>query len=180
MAALAARFQFSAVSMEGRGFWIVRTGPIDAETFLWAKAWPGIVPMIVIGEVLAISSITILDSQSAMLWIELVPQLFGLGIIRTRRWNGRTLPRLQIGQCFKAGCKSCRYVVHGDGIGVGVCVLALEAAPVYYLITSQVQKATLTTNQLIITSVCLHGCGYIVHCCCNTTNQNRSQDFVEP
>ena len=41
MAALAARFQFAAVSNEGRGFWVMRTGPIGAKEFLWAKAYPG-------------------------------------------------------------------------------------------------------------------------------------------
>ena len=69
MAALAARFQFAAVSNEGRGFWVMRTGPIGAKEFLWAKAYPGILPMILVGETLAVSSITILDAESAMLWL---------------------------------------------------------------------------------------------------------------
>ena len=69
MAALAIRFQFAAVSNEGRGFWVMRTGPISAKEFLWAKAYPGILPMILVGETLAVSSITILDAQSAMLWV---------------------------------------------------------------------------------------------------------------
>ena len=69
MAAHAARFQFAAVSNEGRGFWVMRTGPIGAKEFLWAKAYPGILPMILVGETLAVSSITILDAESAMLWV---------------------------------------------------------------------------------------------------------------
>ena len=69
MAALAARFQFAAVSNESRGFWVMRTGPVTAREFLWAKAYPGILPMILVGETLAVSSITILDAQSSMLWV---------------------------------------------------------------------------------------------------------------
>ena len=156
MAALAARFQFSAVSMEGRGFWIVRTGPIDAETFLWAKAWPGIVPMIIIGEVLAISSITILDSQSAMLWIGIGTAAFlALGLSGLAVGMGALYPDFKSDNASKLAASPAGMLFMVMALALVFCVLALEAAPVYYLITSQVQKATLTTNQLIITIVCL-------------------------
>ena len=74
MAALAARFQFSAVSLEGRGFWVVRTAPISAKDFLFAKAWVGFVPMLLVGECLAISSAAILNAK---------PFLFAIAIITT-------------------------------------------------------------------------------------------------
>jgi len=48
-----ARFQFTAVSREGRAWWIIRSGPIEPATFLFAKAVPGFLPMIVVGEVVA-------------------------------------------------------------------------------------------------------------------------------
>jgi ABC-2 type transport system permease protein len=62
MAAVAARFQFSAVSTEGRAFWLVRSAPMTAEQYLWAKMWPGIVPMLGLGEVLAVVSCRILQA----------------------------------------------------------------------------------------------------------------------
>jgi ABC-2 type transport system permease protein len=62
MAAVAARFQFSAVSAEGRAYWLVRSAPLTAEEYLWSKMWPGIVPMLVLGEVLALVSCGILQA----------------------------------------------------------------------------------------------------------------------
>ncbi len=62
MASVATRFQFTAVSLEGRSFWIVRTGPLVAEQLLWAKVWPSLVPMVLIGELLAVASTTILGA----------------------------------------------------------------------------------------------------------------------
>jgi ABC-2 type transport system permease protein len=69
MAAVAARFQFTAVSAEGRGFWIVRTGPITAERYLWSKVWPGLVPMLGVGEILAVASTLILGAGSFLVFV---------------------------------------------------------------------------------------------------------------
>ena len=63
MAAVAARFQFTAVSTERRAFWFVRTAPITAQQFLWAKVWPSILPMVLVGEVLAVASTLILGAS---------------------------------------------------------------------------------------------------------------------
>jgi ABC-2 type transport system permease protein len=62
MASVATRFQFTAVSLEARAFWIVRTAPLTAEQLLWAKLWPSLLPMVVIGEVLAIGIPAILGA----------------------------------------------------------------------------------------------------------------------
>ena len=71
---LAARFQFAAVSNEGRGL-AMRTSPISAKEFSHFKAYPGILPMILVGETLAVSSITILDAHLPCCGSVLEPQL---------------------------------------------------------------------------------------------------------
>ena len=62
MASVATRFQFTATSLEGRAFWVVRTGPVTAEQLLWAKVWPSLVPMVMVGEVMAISTTVVLGA----------------------------------------------------------------------------------------------------------------------
>jgi ABC-2 type transport system permease protein len=54
MATIAVRFVFPAVSAEGAAFWIVRTAPISLRDFLWSKFWTGLVPVLVLTEVLTI------------------------------------------------------------------------------------------------------------------------------
>ncbi len=63
MAGLAVRFQYTAVSAEGRAFWILRTAPIEPVRYLWAKALPGLLPMALVGEVLIVSSNLLLGSS---------------------------------------------------------------------------------------------------------------------
>ena len=54
MATIAVRFVFPAVSAEGESFWIIRTAPISLHDFLWSKFWTGLVPVLVLTEVLTI------------------------------------------------------------------------------------------------------------------------------
>jgi ABC-2 type transport system permease protein len=75
LATLSTRFQFTAVSNERRGFWIVRTGPITARAFLWAKVWPTLLPMVVIGQVLAVSMTAILGASPVVIGVSSVGAL---------------------------------------------------------------------------------------------------------
>lgn len=54
MATVAVRFVFPAVSSEGAAFWIIRTSPVRLRDFLWSKFWTGLLPLLVLAEVLTI------------------------------------------------------------------------------------------------------------------------------
>ncbi|HYB94886.1 MAG TPA: hypothetical protein VEC39_07925 [Vicinamibacterales bacterium] len=55
MATVTVRFVFPAVSAEGAAFWIIRTAPISMRDFLWSKFWTGLVPVLVLSEVLIVA-----------------------------------------------------------------------------------------------------------------------------
>lgn len=65
MAGVAVRFQFTAVSAEGRAFWVPRTSPVAARDFLWAKSLVGLGPTLVVGETLAVLSSVLLEADVA-------------------------------------------------------------------------------------------------------------------
>lgn len=56
LSAVAVRFVFPAVSVEGSSFWIVRTAPVSMRLFLWSKFWTGLVPVLLLAEGLTIVS----------------------------------------------------------------------------------------------------------------------------
>ncbi len=56
MATVAVRFVFPAVSAEGSAFWIIRTAPISLRDFLWSKFWTGLVPVLVLTELLTVAA----------------------------------------------------------------------------------------------------------------------------
>jgi ABC-2 type transport system permease protein len=55
MATVAVRFVFPAVSSEGAAFWVIRTSPVTLGDFLWSKFWTGLLPLLVLAEVLTIT-----------------------------------------------------------------------------------------------------------------------------
>ena len=155
-AALAARFQFAAVSNEGRGFWVMRTGPVAAREFLWAKAYPGILPMLLVGETLAVSSITILDAESAMLWVGIgtaAGLAFGLSGIAVGM--GAIYPDFKTNNAAKLAASPAGLLYMLTALGLVFLVLALEAFPVYWLISTQITDRPLTDLQWTIGGICM-------------------------
>ncbi|MEX2273083.1 MAG: hypothetical protein WD690_16545 [Vicinamibacterales bacterium] len=55
MATVAVRFVFPGVSSEGPAFWIIRSSPITLRDFLWSKFWTGLLPLLLLAEVLTIT-----------------------------------------------------------------------------------------------------------------------------
>jgi ABC-2 type transport system permease protein len=75
MAAIATRFQYGAVSREGRAWWITRGAPVVPVTWLRAKGVLGSVPMVVVGEVVVVGSGIMLEARWELLVFEAVVTL---------------------------------------------------------------------------------------------------------
>jgi ABC-2 type transport system permease protein len=56
LAAIAVRFVFPAVSVEGPAFWIIRSAPVEMSTFLWCKFWSGLAPILLLSVTLTVVS----------------------------------------------------------------------------------------------------------------------------
>jgi ABC-2 type transport system permease protein len=56
VATVAVRFVFPAVSAEGNAFWIIRTAPVSLRDFLWSKFWTGLLPILMLTEVLTVTA----------------------------------------------------------------------------------------------------------------------------
>ncbi len=69
LAAIAVRFSFTAVSQEGRAFWVLHASPIGARRYLWSKFGMAFVPSIVLGETLVLSTNAMLGVDPLYGWI---------------------------------------------------------------------------------------------------------------
>jgi ABC-2 type transport system permease protein len=54
LAAVAARFIFPGISLEGRQMWLLRSSPLDPSAMLWSKYWIGTVPLLVLALLITI------------------------------------------------------------------------------------------------------------------------------
>jgi len=48
LSAVAARFLFPAVSLEGRTLWLLRSSPLELRRLLWTKFWVGLTPLLLL------------------------------------------------------------------------------------------------------------------------------------
>lgn len=75
MAAIAARFQFAAVSREGRAWWLIRSAPVVPTRWLWAKSVLGLIPMLIVGEIVVVGSGFLLGASHWLIALEALTTL---------------------------------------------------------------------------------------------------------
>jgi ABC-2 type transport system permease protein len=74
LAAVAARFVFPGLSLEGRQLWLLRSSPLDHRAMLWSKYWMGTAPLLLLA--LAITILT-----NALLRVSPFMMAVGVGTI---------------------------------------------------------------------------------------------------
>jgi ABC-2 type transport system permease protein len=72
LSAVAVRFAFPAVSLEGKAFWILQTAPISLRSLLWSKFWLNFLPLLLLGVTLVFLSNILLRVPPWMMALSLV------------------------------------------------------------------------------------------------------------
>ena len=86
LTAVAARFVFPAVSLEGEAFWIVKAAPISVGTFLWIKFLVYFAPLLALAEILTVVTNILLHVTPFMMGLStitiflVVPGIVALGV----------------------------------------------------------------------------------------------------
>lgn len=71
LAAIAARFVFPAVSLEGKQMWLLRSSPLDLQALMWSKYWTGTVPLLVLAVAITFSTNVLLQASTFMMVVSL-------------------------------------------------------------------------------------------------------------
>jgi len=71
LAAIAARFVFPAVSLEGKQMWLLRSSPLDLQALMWSKYWTGTVPLLVLAVAITFSTNVLLQASTFMMIVSL-------------------------------------------------------------------------------------------------------------
>jgi ABC-2 type transport system permease protein len=96
VAAVAVRFVFPAVSVEGPAFWIVRTSPVSMRSFLRSKLWTGLVPVVLMAEGLTVLSNRFLGVDPFLEVVDAAAMLFLCwGLLGLAAGMGARFPRFE-------------------------------------------------------------------------------------
>ncbi|MFL5471494.1 MAG: putative ABC transporter permease subunit [Gemmatimonadales bacterium] len=67
LAAVAARFVFPGISLEGRQMWLLRSSPLDPSAMLWSKYWIGTIPLLVLALMITVFTNWLLHASTFMM-----------------------------------------------------------------------------------------------------------------
>ena len=153
VSAVAARFVFPAVSLEGNAFWLVRSSPLGLKGFLWSKFWISFFPLLLLGEILIILTNVLLDAHPMVRWVGMVTLFFvtvsvtalGIGI-------GAAFPKFQWENVSKIPASFGGIIFMVLAITLIAAVIVIEWRPVYLIMISILSGRNIT-SELIMLSV---------------------------
>jgi ABC-2 type transport system permease protein len=134
LSAVAMRFAFPAVSLEGKAFWILQTAPISLRTLLWSKLWLNLVPLLILGELLVFFSNLLLQVPLWMMLLSVATIfLLTIGITAICVGVGALYPKFSFDHAAEIPTS------FGGAVSMIICVtfigvaVMIEAWPIYVL-----------------------------------------------
>ena len=150
LSAIAARFVFPAVSMEGEAFWIIQSAPVSMKTFLWIKFFLYYVPLLILSEILIVASNILLGVTPFMMFLSVVtifcfvPALVALAVGLGARYPD-----------FKSENPAMSATSFGGvlfmllSFGLIALVIMLEAGPVYQIFMAKMHGHSFSIWQIL-------------------------------
>jgi len=150
LTAVAARFAFPSVSMEGQAFWIVRSAPIALPVFLRIKLVFYILPLLIMAELLIIATNLLLQVTPFMMALSTVTLfLMTPGIVSLAVGMGAAYPDFSSenpAQTVTGFGGLMFMILSAATIGA---VIVLEAGPVYALFMAGIRQQALSPLQWV-------------------------------
>lgn len=138
ISAVAVRFAYPAVSMEGQAFWIIKSSPLGLKGLLWCKFWVNFGFLVILAEILTVCSNFFLRVDSFMMILSTVTVfLMTFGLTSLSIGFGAIYPRFRFENAAQipTGFGGLMYMIVSV-IFVGLIVI-LEAWPVQIILMSR-------------------------------------------
>ena len=143
LSAVAIRFAFPAVSLEGKAFWILQTAPVSLRSLLWSKFWLNFVPLLALGEILIFLSNYLLQVPNWMMALSVATIfLMTLGITAINVGVGALYPRFNFDNAAEVPTSFGGAICMIFSIAfIGIAVM-IEAWPIYQLALQGLKSGT--------------------------------------
>jgi ABC-2 type transport system permease protein len=138
LAAIAARFIFPAISLEGRQMWLLRSSPLDLRALLWSKYWVGTVPLMVMALTITVFTNILLKATPFMMAVGVGSIFFlTLAIGAMALGFGALYPQFDTENAAQIPTSFGGLVFMMSTVALLALVIVIEAVPVYgYLRTT--------------------------------------------
>ena len=132
LSAIAARFVFPAISLEGRQMWLLRSSPLDLRALLWSKYWVGTVPLLVLALIITVFTNVILQATPFMMAVGAgTIVLLTLAISAMALGFGALYPQFETENAAQIPTSFGGLVFMMTTVALLAVVIVIEAVPVY-------------------------------------------------
>jgi len=147
LAAIAARFIFPAVSLEGRTLWLLRSSPLDLRALLWSKFWVGVAPLLILAVALTVGTNIILRVSTFMMVLSLVTiVLVTFAVAALALGFGALFPKFDTDNAAEISTGFGGLLFMMSAVAYLAIVISLEAWPVYAILQARQQEVELTVG----------------------------------
>jgi ABC-2 type transport system permease protein len=155
LAAIAARFLFPAVSLEGRTLWLLRSSPLALRSLIWSKYWVGITPLLVLALALTIGTNLILKITGFMMVLSVVSIIVMTFAISSMALGfGAVFPKFDTENMAEIPTSFGGMLFMMTATAYLGVVIALQAWPVYAILQTR-QTGPVSSGQLTYLAVSL-------------------------
>ena len=151
LSAVAVRFAFPAISLEGKAFWILQSSPISLRGLLWSKFWLISIPLLVLGELLVFLSNLLLQVPPWMMSLSLITVcLMTFGITAIGVGFGALYPNFSYENAAEIPTSFGGAVSMIVSIGFIALIVMIEAWPIYQIAMASLRRGPMSAPTLWI------------------------------
>lgn len=166
LVAVANRFVFSAISLEGRAIWLLRSSPYDIEQMFRAKAYVAFLPLLILAQVITWSANEVMDVSSTFVFMSvMVVFLMTITLTSMGVGLGAIAPRFDLSDPAQIGMTQSGIVFMALGLGYVILFIGALATQVFIAWKSRfffVAPTGVTVFLPIIFTIVLHACAVIL------------------
>jgi ABC-2 type transport system permease protein len=144
VAAIAARFVFPAMSIEGRMMWLLRSSPLDVSRLFWSKYWIGTAPLLLVALPLIVITNVVLQASPFILALTTVTMIgITFALTSLALGFGALYPNYETENVAEIPTSFGGLLFMMAAVTYLAGVIVLEAWPVYAFLSSRFQEGQL-------------------------------------
>jgi len=131
LSAIAARFIFPSVSLEGRQLWLLRSSPLDLQAMLWSKYWVGTIPLLLLALSIGVVTNRMLQAPPFMMVLSIVTTVcYTLAVGALALGLGVVFPQFETENAAQIPTSFGGLVFMMAAVSLLALIIVVEAVPV--------------------------------------------------
>jgi ABC-2 type transport system permease protein len=151
LAAIAARFVFPAMSLEGRHMWLLRSSPLDLKALMWSKYWVGTVPLLILALIITVFTNVLLKASPFMMGVGIGTMVcLTVSISALALGFGTLYPQFETENAAQIPTSFGGLVFMMTTIALLALVVVIEAVPVSTYVRASFENEPVPVNALMV------------------------------